>query len=134
MPCNSDYMEPTTKEQELQETAQLYVWYCDKLLIQPKGYNYAKAESFNIYCKADIIVSHLCELIRQGTANGNKTFEATLKDNITDPMAGKFIIWWGKHKKADEKRIKKDALKIMGNISNEDYETLKRYFEKLNGK
>lgn len=34
MPCNSDYMEPTQKEKLLQETAQLYVYACEKLCIQ----------------------------------------------------------------------------------------------------
>jgi hypothetical protein len=133
MACRSDYMEPTTREKELQETAQLYVWYCDKLLIKPYNYKEAKIASKEIYTTKDFVES-LCTLIRQGTDNGCKTFEITLRDNVMDPMTGRLVIWWDKHKKADEKRFKKDALKILGTLSKEDYETLKRYFEKLNGK
>ena len=107
MPCNSDYMEPTRKELQLRETAQLLMYvYQHAQFNSGVGKVDAKLKdaSKDIYCKADY-VPQLCEAIHVlTTAQMNE-----IVYNGRDPMSRKLADWWERHLEADRSREAREA-------------------------
>lgn len=101
MPCNSDYMNPSEKEQQLQETAMLLTWLNYQLGIRSTDKMHMAAK--NQYCRDDY-VPELCKLVRSLTEEQMNTYVY----NGRDRMSRKLADWWDEHEAADRKRVAKE--------------------------
>lgn len=95
MPCNSDYMNPSSKEKELSRVA------C--LLDELNGKKWTKSSWAGyhptVYCKTpdgDKLVSTLCQKL-QNTDVSKYSLEMQM--------------WWRDHQEADKQRVKKEIEK-----------------------
>jgi len=94
MPCNSE--EPTYKQRDLRNTAQLLVWVFEKTgKIVPLPVRNAAEEC---WCNANF-VPKLCEELRGMT---EKTREG-LVYNAHDKMSRRLADWWETHQEEDKK-------------------------------
>lgn len=98
MPCNSDYMDPTNKEKELQETAKLLVYALKKK--RRKVPKWVSDAAKDIYCLEDKVVPELCSLIR----SFHKEDMDRIVYNGRDKTSRRLADWWEEHEKADKKR------------------------------
>lgn len=103
MPCNSDYLNPTHREAQLQRAAKLlkYVYECLGLEV-PK---HVKETAADIYAKDDRSVMKLCDIIHQMN-------EAQLNEIVYDGRnknARDLADWWDEHKAADRRREEEEA-------------------------
>src|SRR5271166_870693 len=101
MPCNSDYLEPTERERQLQLVAILYRYALKKMNLKVP-INVATAAT-DIYCTFDF-VPDLCNLIGK--------MDATERRNIVynpyNIMAQQLADWWEEHQRADKEREKEE--------------------------
>lgn len=104
MPCNSDYMEPNFREQELQNTAQLLVYVRMNTNSGVKVTEKLRNAANNIYCRDDF-VPELCAAIRELTEEQ----EDKLIYDGRNPQARKLADWWEKHQAADKLREQREA-------------------------
>ena len=110
MPCNSDYLAPNTREQELQRAAKLLVWVKTKL--GKSVPDYAKKAADDIYGKGgDRALKELCSTLKQ--MNKNKR-EELIYGNARDAVARDLADWWEKHQAADAEREQQEAEVIDG--------------------
>jgi hypothetical protein len=98
MPCNSDYLEPTTRERELWRAAVLYRYALIKLSRPIPAALDAAASS--LYCQADYTAS-LCALIQSLDEQGANRLVYNAREGRSRDLAD----WWEAHQKADKKRI-----------------------------
>lgn len=99
MPCNSDYMEPTQRAQELQLTAKVYVH-----VLQSLGMSVSEEmirASVSQYCATDYTAA-LCDTMRALSKSAQKK----VMSDIGNPMHRATFEWWERHKKADEARLR----------------------------
>lgn len=102
MPCNSDYMIPTVKEEKLQETAQLLEYVLHKLgRIVPAWVSRAGGE---VYCAETRTVPILCLIMDQLTVE-----QAALFADISQRPNRKLADWCEEHQRADEARKAREA-------------------------
>ena len=104
MPCRSDYMEPTGKEQRLQESAQLLYW----VMKQRPPYKVPKwlvEAKENMYCSDDRAVIELCSLLRSLPDDELDRYVYNAKDATSRKLAD----WWEEHLAADRVREKQEA-------------------------
>lgn len=106
MPCNSDYLNPTRRERELQRAAQLLA-YALMATGQgvPEEVNRAGAD---IYCRDDSWLLSLCALM--------KALPEAERDRITYgsaklKQARDLADWWEEHQKADAAREKQESVR-----------------------
>ena len=97
MPCDSSYMEPTSREKQLQETAQLLV-YVRKALLMDVPFSLAEAAN-NCYGRVDF-VPQLCKAIRTMSPSQQEQ----IIYNARSRMARRLADWWEAHQEADRKR------------------------------
>lgn len=102
MGCNSDYLNQTYREAELQQTAKLMVYVMESLGFPATAEMKAAADDY--YCKADF-VPMLCAAIKQ--MNGEQQL-AIMWDG-RNKMARQLADWWETHCKADQEREAKEA-------------------------
>src|SRR5579862_6876043 len=98
MPCNSDYMEPTSTERELHRTAQLMAYALRKLgRAVPKRVRHAANDS---YGNGTDLVPELCALL--------KSLPAKVRDklvyNAHSREARDLADWLEEHEQADRER------------------------------
>lgn len=105
MPCNSDYLEPTAREYELNRAARLLVFVKTRLG-EAVSQELTEAASAT-YCKADF-VPELCERLNSLEASDQKAFEALVFDG-RDKDSRDLADWREAHLAADAKRIAKEA-------------------------
>src|SRR5262245_55475981 len=98
MPCNSDYMEPTAMEMQLQRTAKLLVWLCRKRGVPPESW--VVKESRNCYASRKDLVPSLCSMIRTLTPEQVEQYIYDAHDRTSRQLAE----WWETHQRADVKR------------------------------
>lgn len=100
MPCNSDYLAPNAREQELQRAAKLLVWVKTKL--GKAVPDYAKKAAADIYgAGGDRALKELCSTLKQ--MNKNKR-EELIYGNARDAVARDLADWWEQHQAADAAR------------------------------
>ncbi len=99
MPCKSDYLEPTTREKELQRAAKLLIYIQEKLGMRSE--KWLKEQAKNIYAGNDLAVTQLCALLKKLDP---KKRDAIVY-NAHDKMARDLANWWEEHQKADTERI-----------------------------
>jgi hypothetical protein len=106
MPCNSDYLNPTRRESELQRTANLlgYVLIATGRPVPPE----ITAASGDMYCKADF-VTMLCAEV---SAMDDVTQSRVIYDG-RNPTARDLANWWDEHRAADETRRKAGAAEAL---------------------
>ncbi len=101
MPCKSDYMVPSGKEQKLQLTAQLYCWL-QEILQKPVPAWAQKAAADTYGRGADKLVSKLC-----GEMKRLKGVIPPHSGSLGDIMReGQLKAWWAEHQLADKKRAR----------------------------
>lgn len=138
MPCKSDYMEPTVKERQHRQAAQLLVYVHGKLgQPVPKKLSAAAAD---IYGGADgeKNMEFLCTLIR----NMSEEQRERIVYNGRDPMARRLADWWDEHEAEDAKRLEiergvlktaKGAKAFFDSNNKRDFDLNLREFSKLSG-
>lgn len=105
MPCNSDYLRPTNREEELRRAAKLLVWVKTKL--HKAVPDYAKKAAADIYGNGgDRAIKELCATLKQ--MNKNKR-EELIYGNAHDPIARDLADWWETHQAADAEREQREA-------------------------
>ncbi|MES3005284.1 MAG: hypothetical protein V4690_04270 [Patescibacteria group bacterium] len=119
MPCRSDYLEPTTREQELQRAAKLLVYVRRKMGIEPE--DWALSQSGNIYANDDRAVIELCAALTSMTSDVLETIVYNPHDAESRDLAD----WWEVHQAADAEREKREAEQA------QDEETKKSALAKL---
>ncbi len=99
MPCNSDYMSPTEREQELKLTAELFCWLMS--IQRKRAPAWAHKAAGDTYGKgADKLVSKLCA--EMSRLNGIiPPHDGSLGNQVRE---GQLIAWWAKHEAADAAR------------------------------
>lgn len=126
MPCNSDYMEPSSKERQLQETAKLYRWLRRRLSMSLSKQLVQAAR--DVYCRHDY-TAKLCGLVR----SLDKEQQAQLLYNGRVEASRRLASWWERHQKADEARKKEEATarklrklaeQARAKLTNAEYEAL----------
>ena len=105
MPCNSDYLAPTSREKGLQLAAQLFVYFKQKLK-EPVG-GALQASALDQYCNDDTWTPMLCGRLRDLQRKHPLKFN-TIVYNARDPMSRKLATWWEEHLKADAQREAKE--------------------------
>lgn len=130
MPCKSDYMNPTTKEKELKETAQLLIYVNNQCGISsPKELVIA---SQNDYCSDDY-VPELCRMLKSMSEEGIER----IVYNARDPQSRRLADWWEKHKAADEAREKliqeemkkaRDLKNGLNKLTDDEREAIRQHF------
>ena len=129
MPCNSDYLNPSTREADLQQTAKLLVYVYKKL-----GYPITKtlkSEAANPYCASDFVPTLCAEL-----KDLSKTQLETIVYNAHDKTSRELADWWDTHCKADRKREvketeeKKLADEAIQKLTKEELTALKKWILK----
>lgn len=117
MPCTSDYPEPTSHNQLLQETAQLYL-YLDEKLRESKSAvpNYeplsksrrAKVTetSKDVYANEDFVAS-LCSSLRTLRKVNAKLFDKVVYD-AKSSKSRRLADWWERHEAADRERVRRE--------------------------
>ena len=107
MPCNSDYMEPNTKEKQLQETAILY-----KFALERNGRHVTdklEMDADDRYCTADY-VADLCDLIR---GFSDLQMDLIVYDG-RNPTSRRLADWWERHEQADREREERERRERLG--------------------
>ena len=132
MPCRSDYMDPSTREIQLQRTAQL-LCYAREKLNQPISER-LKAAARNTWCNDDFVPA-LCKTIRGMNEDQLNTIVYNGRDKNSRDLAN----WWEEHEAADrarEARERKEAEEkalaqtAMQKISKEELAALKKWLLK----
>lgn len=129
MPCNCDYMEPTTREIRSKETAILLRYVNSKIGAPEDATAKEVAESYygNV-TKLDYLVVTLCKTL-------SEMDEATLNAvvyNAKDKTSRELANWWEEHLEADSKRIRVEADRVLSvNRSDAKEELLDRLKETL---
>lgn len=103
MPCNSDYMNPSEIEKNLQETAKLILY----ALGSTKPPQWIVDASKDMYCHEHRLVPYLCDLI----TSMSESDQAKIVYDGRNPKARKLADWWDEHKAADTKRKLNEAAK-----------------------
>lgn len=97
MGCNSDYLNQTNREAELQLAASLYAYVLGQLKqAVPED---VKEAARDYYCKADF-VAPLCEVLRSLPEGKRDAIVYKTKD----ATARKLATWWEAHLEADRER------------------------------
>lgn len=102
MGCNSDYLEPTHRERELQRAAKLLAFVLSKAG-KPVPAAVSQAAD-HIYCKADFVPS-LCELLTDMPEEERDRIVYDARDKVSRDLAD----WWEEHQKADIARLQCEA-------------------------
>jgi hypothetical protein len=99
MPCNSDYLEPTKREQELKHAANLLVYVARKLgaVVEPWMTEQAQA----LYANDERCVTVLCDVLTQLS---NDSRDRLLYSDARDKTARDLADWWEEHQRADARR------------------------------
>lgn len=113
MPCRSDHMEPTAREQYCQHTAQLYLYAMQQLqsmgshIFAPELIKDVTLAANHTYASSDY-TPHLCALINKLPLEQQ---EAVIY-NARIPMSRKLADWWEQHQQVDAQRIRATKTEI----------------------
>lgn len=103
MPCNSDYLEPTAREQELRRAARLLIF-----ALEAQGReapDWARSEAENLYAKDERSVTSLCALIKSMGEPERDRIVYDAKSKASRDLAD----WWEEHQEADRRREEREA-------------------------
>ena len=101
MPCNSDYLEPTRREEELRRAARLYMYILQETN-KPIPHALKKAAQ-DIYCQDDYIPD-LCKVLTELDSEALDKIVYNPKNRTSRDLAD----WWEDHQEADRLRIEKE--------------------------
>lgn len=103
MPCNSDYLEPTAREQELRRAARLLIFALDAQ--GREAPDWARSEAENLYAKDERSVTSLCALIKSMGEPERDRIVYDAKSKASRDLAD----WWEEHQEADRRREEREA-------------------------
>lgn len=130
MPCRSDYLDPTHREQELQRAAKL-LEFVYKNMGKPVSAE-LKAAARDIYCDADY-VPELCRVLKKMPADQRDAVVYDAHNATSRNLAS----WWEEHRAADrdrkaaERAAKRDAQLIeqaRAKLTPQELAALKKHF------
>lgn len=134
MPCNCDYMEPTTHEIRSKETAQHLVYVHKKLKTKaPEDVVKAANDTYGNLGKLNEMVVSLCDIL----TNMDEDVRDAIVYNAKDKESRALANWWEEHQEADRQRIAKEkkekkekslAEKAKAKLSSEELAALKKSF------
>lgn len=105
MPCRSDYMEPTSREKYVTETAQLLTFVLNRLGLKiPPNVSAAAAANYPGTDLTDHFTRKLCTLIRGMSAEQQETIIYDGRNTLSRRLAD----WWDRHEAADKARISEE--------------------------
>lgn len=100
MPCNSDYLQSTDKELQLQRTAKLLVYVYKNIDVKiPKWVGVASRE---VYCREERTVPLLCAAV---TALLKVDKDHPVVYDAKSKEARDLADWWDAHLEADKQRV-----------------------------
>jgi hypothetical protein len=102
MPCNSDYLEPSRRERELQRAAKLIIYVSSRL--NRKVESWVIKEAKDCYASDDRSVPLLCELLGRLTEKQKNMIVYDARNKQSRDLAD----WWEEHQEADRLRLKKE--------------------------
>ena len=103
MPCNSEYLRPSEREEKLQHTAKLLVWVHAQIDLEcPK---WIREAASSIYGNADT-VAELCRILKRLEP---EKLEYLLTQKIRESRD--LANWWEDHQETDRKREALEKLK-----------------------
>jgi len=102
MPCDSSYLEPSLREQELRLSAQLYAYVLEKL---KRKIPHKLAQDAQHLYGGDDYIPKLCEVLK----NLDRAQQDVIIYNARDPQSRKLADWWEKHQAADREREAQEA-------------------------
>jgi hypothetical protein len=102
MGCNSDYLEPTYREAELQRAAGLLVFVTKSLGNKPE--DWMKNEAGNLYASDDRSVTELCAVLKAMSKEDLERIVYDAKNKTARDLAD----WWETHQAADTAREAKE--------------------------
>ena len=126
MPCNTDHMEPTAKEQHQREAAQLLVYAYGKLN-QPAPVALTKAASDLYGGQTDRWVERLCTLCREMT---DEQMDRIVY-NARDPQSRRLADWYEQHVKEDTAREKFEKVYDHARKNSGSYDAVLAYVKAL---
>lgn len=128
MPCNSDYLEPNGREQELQRAAKLLLFCYREHGVKGVTKDLVAAAE-NIYCESDYVEA-LCSFLTDFSQRSKPNFERFIF-NGKRAQCRDLADWWETHQAADRareaaeraqrqtKRIRKQALRKLSSKERE---------------
>lgn len=103
MPCNSDYMEPSSKEKAMQDSARYQIIVRMRLGLPIPAW--LKREAKNLHACDERSVTGLCELLKSMTKSER---DKLLYSDARDVQMRDIATWWEKHVKADKARATRE--------------------------
>lgn len=103
MPCNFEYLNPTTKEKQLQRVAQMYSWLLEQL--KESIPCCVQDTSRNIYAQDDY-TAELCAKMTCLQQEYPGTYSAVVL--APNKEARELATWWEEHQEADRIRLEKE--------------------------
>jgi hypothetical protein len=107
MPCRSDYLAPTAREEELQKAAQLLIYVLNERGLRKqitKNLTHAAGDS---YCTIDF-VPELCKQLKSMTVDEHER----IVYNARSPSSRRLADWWERHQAADRVREQKEQEQV----------------------
>lgn len=134
MPCNSDYLEPTHKEQQLKRAAVLLVYALEHLghAVTPE----LRKQASHNYGLGPDRVPELCDLLTN-LSHPDRLALLFAPNKTARDLAN----WWEDHQEADAKRLaseehrknnKKLVKKAKSKLSHEEYDALIKHIRHTN--
>ena len=134
MPCQSDYLNPTERERELQRTAKLLIY-----VLKQQGEKVEKGDLIHtaakdMYCKVDL-VPNLCAAIRFMSDEEKERIMYNAHSSWSRDLAN----WWERHDMEDRKRVEEQrrvkkvrriAEHVLASHTDEEIAALREYFTK----
>ena len=106
MPCDSSHMEPTGKERQSKQAAELIVYAANALTVMgnqtiiPSWISNAAESIYGSSHKVDSLFEILCEMC----SNMSTKEQGQIMYDGRNPMARCLADWWDRHQEADAKR------------------------------
>lgn len=113
MPCRSEHMEPTAREEESRRVSKLLAYVYNRLAIKPSEdlpfdmtvLNDCTSNTYGNLHLLDAFVANLCSLLRSLTT---EQMESIVYDGH-NKQSRQLADWWENHKEIDIARIEKSA-------------------------
>ena len=103
MPCNSDHLNATDREVELQRAARLLVYVKERLGEKPEKWMIEQANKS--WADDERSVIELCAALNAMTKKQRDTIIYNARDKVARDLAD----WWEEHQKVDTERARRDV-------------------------
>lgn len=104
MPCSSEHMEPTRREQETREAAELICYLFNKRgLLAPIWARESATDCYGHHTGTQIdVIGFLCDHLR---SIDEPSRDHLIYGNARDPKARRLADWWERHLQDDRRKV-----------------------------